>query len=65
MLIYLFYPIMKMDLMNLGFQFGERFILYYTTQFLLSIFNMYSLEELVNEDGQEDKTGMELLNKNV
>jgi len=46
-----------------GFQFGERFILYYTTQLLLSIFNMYSPEELAAEDGRQDKTGIELLNK--
>ncbi|CAF2943294.1 unnamed protein product [Rotaria sp. Silwood2] len=39
-----------------GFQFGERFILYYTTHLLLSIFNMYSPEELAAEDGRKDKT---------
>lgn len=46
-----------------GFQFGERFILYYTTHLLFQIFNMYSPEELADEDGRVDKTGMELLNK--
>jgi len=46
-----------------GFQFGERFILYYTTSLLLSIFNMYSPEELASEDGRQDKTAIELLNK--
>ncbi|CAF4688664.1 unnamed protein product [Rotaria sp. Silwood1] len=46
-----------------GFQFCERFILYYATHLLLSIFNMYSPEELAAEDGREDKTGVELLNK--
>ncbi|CAF4119211.1 unnamed protein product, partial [Rotaria sp. Silwood2] len=46
-----------------GFQFGERFVFYYVTHLLLSIFNMYSPEELAAEDGREDKTGMELLNK--
>ncbi|CAF4232583.1 unnamed protein product [Rotaria sp. Silwood2] len=39
-----------------GFQFGERFILYYTTHLLLSIFNMYSPEELAAEDDRKDKT---------
>ncbi|CAF1109620.1 unnamed protein product [Rotaria sordida] len=46
-----------------GFQFGERFILYYATNLLLSIFNMYSPEELAAEDGRKDKTGVELLKK--
>ena len=49
--------------MIVGFQFGERFILYYTTHLLFSILNIYSPEELAAEDGREDKTGMELLNK--
>lgn len=30
---------------------------------LLSLFNLYSPEELAEEDGREDKTGQELLNK--
>ena len=47
----------------IGFEFGERLILYYTTSLLLSIFNMYSPEELAAEDGRQDKTGAELLNK--
>ncbi|CAF3510119.1 unnamed protein product [Rotaria sp. Silwood1] len=46
-----------------GFQFGERFVLYHVTNLLLSIFNMYSPEELAAEDGRHDKTGVELLNK--
>ncbi|CAF1013612.1 unnamed protein product [Rotaria magnacalcarata] len=46
-----------------GFQFGERFILYYATHLLLSIFNIYSPEELASEDGRQDKTAIELLNK--
>ncbi|CAF2803688.1 unnamed protein product [Rotaria sp. Silwood2] len=46
-----------------GFQFGERFILYYTTHLLFSLFNIYSPEELAVEDGRQDKTGVELLNK--
>lgn len=46
-----------------GFQFGERFILYYTTHLLFQVFNMYSPEELADEDGRVDKTGTELLNK--
>ncbi|CAF0883911.1 unnamed protein product [Rotaria sordida] len=46
-----------------GFQFGERFILYYVTHLLLSIFNMYSPTELAAEDGRKDKTAIELLNK--
>ncbi|CAF2563737.1 unnamed protein product [Rotaria sp. Silwood2] len=46
-----------------GFEFGERFILYYVTHFLLSILNMYSPKELAAEDGREDKTAIELLNK--
>ena len=51
------------DLVALVFQFGERFILYYVTHLLLSIFNMYTPEELAAEDGRRDKTGTELLNK--
>ncbi|CAF3724726.1 unnamed protein product [Rotaria sp. Silwood1] len=48
---------------NVPFQFGERFITYYTTHILLSLFNMYSPEELAAEDGRQDKTAVELLNK--
>ncbi|CAF0958681.1 unnamed protein product [Rotaria sordida] len=46
-----------------AFQFGERFTIYYTTHLLLSLFNMYSPEELAAEDGRQDKTAIELLNK--
>ena len=35
----------------LAFQFGDRFLLYYTTHLLLSIFNLYSPDELAAEDG--------------
>ena len=50
-------------LIFIGFQFGERFILYYTTHLLLSIFNIHSPEELAAEDDRNDKTGFELLNE--
>ncbi|UJR38499.1 hypothetical protein I4U23_031166 [Adineta vaga] len=46
-----------------GFQFGERFLVYYATQLLLSLFNMYSPDELAADDGRRDKTAVELLNK--
>lgn len=47
----------------LAFEFGERFVLYYTTHLLLSILNMYSPDELAAEDGRQDKTATELLTK--
>jgi hypothetical protein len=38
-------------------------MVYYTTQLLLSIFNMYTPDELAAEDGRKDKTALELLDK--
>ncbi|CAF0736198.1 unnamed protein product [Adineta steineri] len=46
-----------------GFQLGERCVVYFATQLLLSFLNMYSPDELAAEDGRMDKTGMELLKK--
>ncbi|CAF0902240.1 unnamed protein product [Adineta steineri] len=46
-----------------GFQLGERCIVYFATQLLLSFLNMYSPDELAADDGRMDKTGMELLKK--
>lgn len=46
-----------------AFEFGERFVAYYTTHLLLSILNMYSPDELAAEDGRQDKTAEELLTK--
>lgn len=43
----------------LGFKFCERFVVYFVTNILFSICNLYSSEELTEEDG----IGEELLNK--